>query len=84
MARPARRVGILGLGAIGRAVAGALACGMPGLVLAGATSRGEARARVFLAGLPGAPPFLRLEDLLDRAENPRKGKLAYLSTTLGS
>ena len=39
MSRPVRRVGILGLGVIGRAVARALAAGMPGLTLAGATSR---------------------------------------------
>jgi aspartate dehydrogenase len=68
MIRPARRVGILGLGAIGRPVARAVAAGMPGLVLAGATSLDAARARAFLASLPGAPPFLGFEALLERAD----------------
>ena len=68
MIRPARRIGILGLGAIGRPVARALARGMPGLTLAGATSRDAGRAREFLAGLPGAPPLLGFGELLERAD----------------
>jgi aspartate dehydrogenase len=68
MIRPARRVGLLGLGAIGRPVARALASGMPGLVLAGAASRDADRAREFLARLPGSPPFLGFGELLDRAD----------------
>ncbi len=68
MIRPARRVGILGLGAIGRPVARALAAGMPGLTLAGATSRDAGRAREFLATLPGAPPLLELRDLVERVD----------------
>jgi aspartate dehydrogenase len=63
-----RRVGLLGLGAIGRPVARAVAAGMPGLVLAGATSRDAGRAREFLAHLPGAPPFLGFGELLERAD----------------
>ena len=50
------RVGLLGLGTIGRAVARALVGGLPGVVLAGAMSRDAARARGFLATLPGPPP----------------------------
>jgi aspartate dehydrogenase len=68
MGDPERRVGILGLGTIGRAVARALAAGLPGVALAGATSRDAIRAREFLAGLPGAPPFLRFEELLREAD----------------
>ncbi len=68
MGEPVRRVGLLGLGTIGRAVARALAEGMPGLALAGATSRDAGRARAFLASLPGAPPSLRLEELVDRSD----------------
>jgi aspartate dehydrogenase len=68
MIGPARRIGILGLGTIGRAVARALAGGMPGLVLAGAASRDGGRSREFLADLPGAPPLLRLAELLHRAD----------------
>jgi aspartate dehydrogenase len=68
MSRPVRRVGILGLGAIGRAVARALAGGLPGLVLAGATSRDPARAREFLSALPAATPCLGLEELVERVD----------------
>jgi aspartate dehydrogenase len=68
MARASRRVGILGLGAIGRPVARALAGGLPGLTLAGVTARDAARAREFLAGLPGAPPLLEFDALLERAD----------------
>ena len=68
MTREARRVGILGLGAIGRPVARALAKGMPGLALAGVTSRDAGRAREFLAGLPGPPPFLEFEELVERSD----------------
>jgi aspartate dehydrogenase len=68
MSHPARRVGLLGLGAIGRPVARALGAGLPGLALVGATSRDASRARAFLATLPGAPPLLELQALLDRAD----------------
>jgi aspartate dehydrogenase len=68
MGEPVRRVGIIGVGTIGRAVARALAGGMPGLVLAGATSRDSDRARAFLSSLPGAPPCLPFAELLDRAD----------------
>ena len=68
MTPSARLVGILGLGAIGRPVAQALAAGMPGLTLAGVTSRDAGRARVFLASLPGAPPLLAFGELLQRAD----------------
>ena len=68
MPHPARRIGILGLGAIGRPVARALATGMPGLTFVGATSRDAGRAREFLASLPGAPPLLEFGDLLERAD----------------
>ena len=68
MGDPVRRVGILGLGTIGRAVARALAGGMPGLTLAGATSRDAGRAREFLSSLAGSPPCLQFEELVDRAD----------------
>jgi aspartate dehydrogenase len=68
MSRPARRVGLLGLGAIGRPVARALGAGLPGLAFIGAASRDERRARAFLATLSGAPPLLAFEDLLARAD----------------
>ncbi len=68
MTRDVRRIGLFGLGTIGRAVAGAVAAGMPGLCLAGATSRDAGRAREFLAGLPGLPPLLGLDELLERSD----------------
>jgi aspartate dehydrogenase len=68
MTGPARRIGILGVGTIGRHVARALASGMPGLTLVGATSRDAGRAREFLASLPGAPPLLAFAELLQRSD----------------
>jgi aspartate dehydrogenase len=61
-------VGIVGLGTIGRAVARALADGLPGLVLAGGATRDRARGAAFLASLPGAPPCLPLPELIARAD----------------
>jgi aspartate dehydrogenase len=63
-----RRVGIVGLGTIGRAVARALAEGLPGCTLAGATSRDEPRAKAFLAGLPGPPSYLTLPRLIETSD----------------
>jgi aspartate dehydrogenase len=62
------RVGIVGLGTIGRAVAQAIADGLPGCALAGATSRDEPRAKAFLAGLPGPPPYLTLPRLVETSD----------------
>ena len=62
------RVGLLGLGTIGRAVARALVGGLPGVVLAGAMSRDAARARGFLATLPGPPPLLDLDRLVAESD----------------
>jgi aspartate dehydrogenase len=59
-----RDVGVVGLGAIGRAVCRALDDGIPGLRLAGALARDRTRAETFLAGLAGQPPFLPLDDLI--------------------
>jgi aspartate dehydrogenase len=63
-----RRVGIVGLGTIGRAVAQALAAGLPGCVLAGATSREPARAAAFLDTVPGRPPLVDLPRLIERSD----------------
>ena len=53
-----------GLGAIGRQVAKALADGIPGLSLVGATARDPEKAEAFLRTLPGKPPFLTLDELI--------------------
>ncbi len=57
-------VGIVGLGAIGRAVCRALDEGIPGLELAGATARDREKAERFLKGLRSPAPFLSLDDLV--------------------
>src|SRR2546428_764069 len=63
-----RNVGVVGLGAIGRAVCRALDAGIPGLRLAGALARDRERAERFLHGLAGRPPFLPLDDLIAASE----------------
>jgi len=68
VSRSARRVGIVGLGTIGRAVARALADGLPGAGLAGASSRDQAAARAFLEALPGSPPLLTVDQLIARCD----------------
>src|SRR5881296_4641858 len=58
-------VGVVGLGAIGRAVCRALDGGLPGLRLSGATARDREKAERFLKGLRSPAPFLPLDDLID-------------------
>jgi len=60
-------VGIVGCGAIGRALLRAADDGRLRLPIAGVTSRGEAAARAFLATLNTAPPYLDIDELIDRA-----------------
>jgi len=62
------RIGIVGLGVIGRAVARAIAEGLPGCALAGGTSRDEASGKGFLAALAGAPPYLSLPALVAQSD----------------
>ena len=63
-ARGVMRIGVAGLGAIGRQVCRALDAGLPGLVLAGAIARERERAEAFLATLKSRPPFLDLGALI--------------------
>src|SRR6266542_4210384 len=58
------KVGIAGLGAIGRQVCRALDAGIPGLTLAGATARDRERAERFLKTRAAPPPLLDLDDLI--------------------
>jgi len=58
------RVGVAGLGVIGRAVCRALDAGLPGLTLAGATARDRGKAEGFLQGLGTPAPFLTLDELV--------------------
>jgi aspartate dehydrogenase len=59
-----RAVGVVGLGAIGRAVCRALDDGLPGLRLAGALARDRDKARAFLGTLRPPAPLLPLDDLI--------------------
>jgi aspartate dehydrogenase len=68
MGRAVRRIGVVGLGVIGRAVARAVADGLPGCVFAGGTSRDEAKGKAFLATLPGAPPYLTPPALIEASD----------------
>lgn len=62
------RVGVVGLGTIGKAVCTALDAGLPGLHLVGALSRDEVKATRFLASLGSAPPFLPIHDLIEKSQ----------------
>jgi aspartate dehydrogenase len=59
-----KTVGIVGCGAIGRALLAAAQNGKLPVRIAGITSRGEKSARDFLASLERPPPYLTLQELL--------------------
>ena len=63
-----QRVGVVGLGVIGREVCRALDDGIDGLALVGATARDQDRAEAFLRTLAAKPPFLAVESLIDAAD----------------
>ena len=63
-----RKVGVVGLGAIGRRVAQALDAGIPGLDLAGATARDRAKAERVLGALGTRPPWLPLDELIQASD----------------
>jgi aspartate dehydrogenase len=65
---PPTRVAIAGLGAIGRALARRLADGLPGLVLACATTRDQAKARAWLETQRIACPLVEPEEFPARAD----------------
>jgi len=58
------RVGVVGLGVIGRHVCRALDAGLTGVVLAGATTRLRDAGEAFLATLKSPVPFYTLDDLV--------------------
>lgn len=62
------RVGIFGLGTIGRQVSLALEAGIPGISLAGGTGRDQAKAEAFLATLPSKPPLLSQDELIQASD----------------
>jgi aspartate dehydrogenase len=63
-----RRVGVIGLGAIGRRVARALDDGIPGLTLSGATARDRTKGEAILRTLSSRPAFLALEALIEASD----------------
>jgi aspartate dehydrogenase len=63
-----KRVGVVGLGAIGQPVCRALDEGISGLTLAGATARDRGRAEAFLGALASKPPLLSLGDLIEASD----------------
>ncbi|MBI2015927.1 MAG: aspartate dehydrogenase, partial [Candidatus Rokubacteria bacterium] len=62
------KVGVAGLGVIGRAVCRALDEGIAGLTLAAATARDRDKAERFLKGLTRPAPFLPLDALVAAAD----------------
>jgi aspartate dehydrogenase len=62
------RVGVVGLGVIGRHVCRALDAGLTGVVLAGATTRRRDVGEAFLATLKSPVPFYSLDDLVGAAD----------------
>ena len=65
---PVTRIAIAGLGAIGRVLARRLADGIPGLVLACAAARDEAKARAWLTAHNIACPLVPLQDFPQHAD----------------
>jgi aspartate dehydrogenase len=61
-------IGIVGCGAIGRALITAVASGKLAVRIAGVTSRTEPNAREFLATLASAPPYMSLSELIAAAD----------------
>jgi aspartate dehydrogenase len=62
------RVGVFGLGTIGRQICRAADAGIPGVVLAGGTGRDRAKVEAFLAALSSKPPFLLTEELIQASD----------------
>ena len=77
------KVGLVGLGVIGKAVCRALDEGIAGLSLVGANALNRNPAESFLATLRSRPPFLILEALIERSdmiiEAATQGALATLA-----
>jgi aspartate dehydrogenase len=63
-----KSIGIVGCGAIGKALIRAVEDGKLSVRVAGLTSRTESSARKFLSGFRQPPPYLSLKDLIDAAD----------------
>jgi aspartate dehydrogenase len=62
------RVGIVGLGTIGRALCHAIDRGEVGAQLVAVTTRQQERAKLFLRGLGGQPPLVSLDELVSSSD----------------
>ena len=65
---PSKRIAIAGLGEIGKTVARKLAQGLPGLALAGITTRDQAKAQAWLDREGICCPLVSLDELPDHAD----------------
>ncbi len=63
-----KSLGIVGCGAIGRALLNAVDAGGLSVDVAGVTSRSEKRARAFLSTLRQPPPYLERSELISRSD----------------
>jgi aspartate dehydrogenase len=63
-----KSIGIVGCGAIGRALLKAVDAGKLSVAVAGVASRSEKNAREFLATLQSPPPYLDLSNLIAQAD----------------
>jgi aspartate dehydrogenase len=63
-----KSIGIVGCGAIGKALLNAVECGQLAVRIAGVSSRTEASARRCLAMLRRPPPYLPMPELIDAAD----------------
>jgi len=63
-----KSIGIVGCGAIGRALLGAVEAGKLSVRIAGVTSRTEKSARDFLSSFKNPPSYLTLRDLIEASD----------------
>ena len=63
-----KSMGIVGCGAIGKALVRAVEAGKLAVRIAGVTSRSEKSAREFLAAFKNPPPYLPLDELIDASD----------------
>ena len=63
-----KSMGIVGCGAIGKALVRAVEAGKLAVRIAGVTSRSEQSAREFLAAFNDPPPYLGLDELIDASD----------------
>jgi len=63
-----KSIGIVGCGAIGKALVKAVEDGKLAVRVAGVTSRTEKSAREFLAAFKNPPPYLSLDELVDASD----------------